>query len=458
MNDDKLTYFIETFGCQMNDRDSQTIGGLLEQAGFSPAEDPRDADVVVVNTCAVRQSAEDKVWSRLGQLAYECRSGNVPVIVLAGCMAQLPQTINRIKQKAPYVSVAVGPGHIHRIPELVHQVLEEPSARLVTAVAPSRTEAHRTESTQMLPEELPRIKVPGVSAYVTIMYGCDNFCSYCIVPFVRGPQVSREPRFIMREVEALVNQGYAEIYLLGQNVNAYGLDLDNETGFAQLLESIDGIPGIQRIRYATSHPRDFTKDMVDTIRRASHICEHFHLPLQSGSNRILKQMHRGYTREDYMELVQYIKEQVPGASVTTDIIVGFPGETDEDFEDTLDLIEQLRLDGAFTFIYSPRAGTAAARMANQIPRKVKSDRLQALVKVQNEITQDINKSLIGTIQEVLIEEPDLRNPQYYRGRTRTNKLVVCTSEGPRPGDLVKVRIEQAGTWHLKGPVPEAGQD
>ncbi len=457
MSNHNLTYFIETFGCQMNVRDSETIGGLLEQAGFSQAQDALDADVVVVNTCAVRQSAEDKVWSRLGQLAFDRRDGKAPVLVLAGCMAQLPQTVERIRAKAPYVNVAVGPGHIHKIPELVLEALNRPSVKLLTAVSPSRTEARRTESTQMLPEELPRVKVPGVSAYVTIMYGCDNFCSYCIVPFVRGPQVSREPRFIMEEVEALVRQGYIEIHLLGQNVNAYGLDLDNGIGFVQLLESIDQIPGIQRIRYATSHPRDFTKEMVDTIKQSKHICEHFHLPLQSGSNRILKLMHRGYTREQYMELVYYIKEQIPGASVTTDIIVGFPGETDQDFQDTLDLLEQVRLDGAFTFIYSPRAGTAAARMANQLPRKVKSDRLQELVKVQNEITQEINNALVGTVQEVLIEEPDLRNPEYFRGRTRTNKLVVCTTKGPKPGDLVNVMIEEAGTWHLKGPLAQAGQ-
>jgi tRNA-2-methylthio-N6-dimethylallyladenosine synthase len=276
------------------------------------------------------------------------------------------------------------------------------------------------------------------------------------VPYVRGPQVSREPRFIIREIEELVSQGYAEITLLGQNVNAYGHDLDNGTGFARLLEQIDRIPGIRRIRYFTSHPRDFTEDMVDTIKQSSHVCEHFHLPLQSGSNRILKLMHRGYTREEYMELVHYIKEQIPAASVTTDIIVGFPGETGEDFQDTLDLVEQLRLDGAFMFIFSPRSGTAAARMDNQLSRKQKSDRLQALAKLQNQITKDINKSLIGTVQEVLIEEPDPKNPEYYRGRTRTNKLVVCTSKWPRPGDMVNVRIEEAGTWYLKGPVVEAG--
>ena len=456
MKDNKLTYFIETFGCQMNERDSESIAGLLEREGFSPAQNASDADVVVVNTCAVRQSAEEKVWSHLGKLAYESgRSGKVPVMVLAGCMAQLPQTIERIKRRVPYVrELQWARGTSTGFRNWCGR-REQPSAKLVTAVSLTglkRTGPNHPDASGAT----PRIKVPGVSAYVTIMYGCDNFCSYCIVPYVRGPQVSREPRFIIREIEELVSQGYAEITLLGQNVNAYGHDLDNGTGFARLLEQIDRIPGIRRIRYFTSHPRDFTEDMVDTIKQSSHVCEHFHLPLQSGSNRILKLMHRGYTREEYMELVHYIKEQIPAASVTTDIIVGFPGETGEDFQDTLDLVEQLRLDGAFMFIFSPRSGTAAARMDNQLSRKQKSDRLQALAKLQNQITKDINKSLIGTVQEVLIEEPDPKNPEYYRGRTRTNKLVVCTSKWPRPGDMVNVRIEEAGTWYLKCPVVEAG--
>ncbi len=458
MNNKKLTYFIETFGCQMNERDSQTIGGLFQEKGFSLAQNAGESDVIVMNTCAVRQSAEEKVWSRLGKLAAESRGGKLPVIVLAGCMAQLPQTIERIKKRVPYVRVAVGPGHIDKIPQLVSQAVHDPSQKLLTAVSPGRAEAHRTGSTQMLPEALPRVKVSGVSAYVTIMYGCDNFCTYCIVPFVRGPQVSREPRFIVKEVQELVSQGFTEITLLGQNVNAYGLDPGNGYGFAQLLEDLDGIPGICRIRYFTSHPRDFTKTMVDSIRDSKHVCEHFHLPLQSGSNRILKLMHRGYTREEYRGLVSYIRSQIPGASVTTDIIVGFPGETDEDFQDTIGLVKDLRFDGAFTFIFSPRSGTAAAKMGNQVSRKDKSRRLQELVRVQNEITKDINMSLVGTIQETLIEEPDLKNPEHVRGRTRTNKLVVCTSKGPKPGDVVKVRIDEAGTWYLKGPMWKPNSD
>ncbi len=454
MNNTEVTYFIETFGCQMNERDSQTIEGLLQKRGFRLAQTAKEADVVVVNTCAVRKSAEDKVWSWLGRLAASTKSSKPPVIVLSGCMAQLPQTIERIKQRVPYVQIAAGPGHIDKIPELIDKIMDNQSEKLLTAISPGRVEAHRSKATQMLPECLPKCKVPGVSAYVTIMYGCDNFCTYCIVPFVRGPQVSREPEFILDEVSQLISQGYAEITLLGQNVNAYGMDLNKGYGFAELLQDLDRMPGTCRIRYFTSHPRDFSRNMVDSIRQSKHVCEHFHLPLQSGSDRILKQMHRGYSSDEYLELVDYIKEQIPGASITTDIIVGFPGETDEDFEDTVNLIKRVRFDGAFTFVFSPRTGTAAAKMGNHIPRNVKSQRLQHLVEIQNEITKSINAPLLGTVQEILVEGPDLKHSQYMRGRTRTNKLVVCTSRKPQTGDLVNVKIEETGTWYLKGPLCE----
>ncbi len=454
MSGNKTTFFIETFGCQMNERDSQTIGGLLIEAGFLPGPNAEDSDVVIINTCSVRHSAEQKVWSRLGRIASRTKGGRSPIIVLAGCMAQLPENIQRIKERVPYVNIVVGPGHINNIAKLVTRVINKQPRKLLTAISPNRTEAHRTESTQMLPEALPRIKVPGVSAYVTIIYGCDNFCTYCIVPFVRGPQVSRQPKYIIEEVEQLISQGYDEIILLGQNVNAYGYDLSNSIDFAQLLEKLDEVEEINRIRYFTSHPKDFTKAMVDTVKNSKHICEHFHLPFQSGSDRLLKLMHRGYTRGQYLDLVGYIKTQMPYASITTDIIVGFPGETEADFEDTIDLVQQAKLDGAFTFMFSPRSGTAAARMKEQIPKEIKSRRLQKLVEIQNGITKSINESLIDTVQEVLVEGVDLKNPKYVRGRTRTNKLVVCTSNQPTPGDVIKVKINEAGTWYLKGPLLE----
>ncbi len=455
----RASFYIETFGCQMNERDSETITALLEKQGLEPTSDPKTADIIIVNTCAVRESAEAKVWSRLGQL-HASRQGDEPVFVLAGCMAQLPETVERIRKKLPYVKVVSGPGNIHKIPELALKAMSDAKPRLYTAVSPPRTGVSRDESSQILPEGLPRMNVPGVSAFVTIMYGCDNFCSYCIVPFVRGPQVSRHPGDIVREVEDLVQWGYKEVALLGQNVNAYGLDSSvpepERLDFAGLLRELNKIDGLYRIRYFTSHPRDFTREMVDTVASCEKVCEHFHLPVQAGSDRILKAMNRGYTKSQYLDLIGYIYEKVPGASITTDIIVGFPGETEEDFEETLDVVRKARFDGAFTFIFSPRKGTAAAKMKGQLPRSEKSRRLQRLVEVQAGITLEKNRALIGSEVEVLVEEPDPSEPGAWKGRTRTNKVVVAEGgqESSLVGSLVSVEVREAGQWHLKGPIKQ----
>lgn len=465
-----LTYYIETFGCQMNERDSETIAALLEREGMQESQDPKKADVIILNTCAVRETAESKVWSRLGRL-YAWRKGGerLPVMVMSGCMAQIPENLQRLRQRAPFVQVVAGPGNIHKIPEMVKEALTaqaiKPGAEPVppkqaAAVTPPRVGTKRDESTQVLPEGLPRKNIPGVSAYVTIMYGCDNFCSYCVVPYVRGPQVSRPRQAIRDEVAELVDRGYKEITLLGQNVNAWGLDLPVKESFADLLRDLDRTPGLARIRYFTSHPRDFTTEMVDAVRDCEKVCEHFHLPLQSGSGRILKLMNRGYTPEQYLDLVAYVKKTVPGSGITTDIIVGFPGETEEDFEETLEVVRKASLDGAFTFIFSPRKGTAAAKMKGQIPRTEKSRRMQVLVDLQSEVTREINRALLGKTFEVLVESRDPEEPGTVRGRTRSGKMVIATSASggaeeappPVPGDLVNVRIEEAGTWYLKGPV------
>lgn len=509
MNSGKTTFYIETFGCQMNERDSETIAALLSQQDMEQSNDPGLADVIILNTCAVRESAESKVWSRLGKLAAMRREDPVKaqrVFVLAGCMAQLPSTLDRVKKRVPFINVLTGPGSIHRIPELVKEARSAASSpedckacaepampgpsrtrskrMLLTAVSPARISSARDESTQILPEGLPRKGIPGVTAYVTIMYGCDNFCSYCIVPYVRGPQVSRLPEDVLREVRELVSRGYKEVTLLGQNVNAFGLDsasvqapragqggLDKDRSlrrydFASLLRDINDIQGLERVRYFTSHPRDFTTDMVNAARDCEKVCEHFHLPLQSGSNRLLKAMNRGYTKEDYLALVRYIEETVPGASITTDIIVGFPGETEEDFRETLDVVGKVEFDGAFTFIFSPRKGTAAAKMKGQVPKDEKSGRLQRLVEAQREITLRRNKALVGHTVEILAEDYDPKDLSILRGRTRSNKMVLAECSGgtlpgggtlpngadtPRPGDLVRVEIEEAGVWYLKGP-------
>lgn len=471
----RTSFYIETFGCQMNERDSETISALLTQEGMEPSEKPETADVIILNTCAVRESAEAKVWSRLGTLRA-LRRGDEPVFVLAGCMAQLPETLERIKKKVPYVKVVSGPGNIHRIGELARKAGADKKAGLLTAISPPRTGLNRDESTQVLPEGLPRKNVPGVSAFVTIMYGCDNFCSYCIVPYVRGPQVSRRPEDVIRETRDLVSRGYKEVTLLGQNVNAFGahsissrpgspgagevepgtgeerLMTPSRYGFADLLKDLNRIEGLQRLRYFTSHPRDFTKEMVDAVASCDKVCEHFHLPVQSGSDKILRAMHRGYSKSEYLDLVSYILETVPGASITTDIIVGFPGETEEDFQETLDVVRRVRFDGAFTFIFSPRKGTPAAKMKGQIPREEKTKRLERLVEVQSEITLERNKAIIGKRVEVLIEERDPKDPHVWRGRTRTNKVALAEAgrEPSHIGSLVEVEIREAGMWYLRG--------
>ncbi len=456
-------FYIETFGCQMNERDSETIGGLLSKHGMEETKDLASADVIILNTCAVRESAENKVWSRLGRIHSLRKNTTPPVMVLSGCMAQLPETVDRIRRRLPYVQIITGPGHIHKIPELVQKALEniallKPPRTSIppqVAVSPSRVKGKSSEASQILPEGLPRASVPGVSAFVNIMYGCDNFCSYCIVPYVRGPQTSRSKEAIFQEIADLADRGYKEVTLLGQNVNAYELDFENANyTFPDLLKDLDSQRNLTRLRYFTSHPRDFTKAMVDAVKDSPSICEHFHLPLQSGSDRILKTMNRGYTRSQYLELVEYIKREVPHASLTTDIIVGFPGETEEDFEDTLDMVRQCRYDGAFTFIFSPRRGTAAARMEEQVDPKTKSQRLQKLVEVQGEITRQLNQKLMGSTLEILVEGYSDPNPQEatgVKGRTRTNKMVIAEGDAA-PGQLINVAIHEAGTWYLRGKI------
>lgn len=437
-------YYVETHGCQMNERDSETIAALLEQMGYVATEDPRNADLLVVNTCAVREAAERKAWARLRELASVKKRNRNALVVLAGCVAEIPQTLEKARELRNLVDILVGPAEISKLPELIRQA-EEKRELCYALSGPRRGRVPFGPP----PEGVPRKLVPGVSAYVTIMYGCDNFCTYCVVPFVRGPQLSRKPEDIIDEVRKLVQAGYKEVFLLGQNVNAYGLDLGGEYRFQHLLSDLNQIEGLVRIRYATSHPRDFSEEMVDIIASLDKVCEHFHLPVQSGSDRILKAMNRGYTREQYIRLVDYIKGKIPGASVTTDIIVGFPGETEEDFKDTLSLVEHCRFDGAFTFIFSPRRGSAAARMPDQIPYREKQRRLELLVDVTKRITLERNKELLGSVVEVLIEGPDERTPGAMRGRTRTNKIVIAT-DGGKVGDLVLVKVVEAGTWYLKG--------
>lgn len=437
-------YFVQTFGCQMNEHDSEVIAGILEDRGYVPASTVEEADLVIFNTCCVRENPERKVYGRVADLKRLKRANPDLIIGICGCMVQQDGEAERIASKLPHVDLVFGTMNLHRLPELLDKV--EAGQRVVEV----------WDEEGGIVEHLPMRRADAVSAWVTIMYGCNNFCTYCIVPYVRGRERSRRFEDIVDEVRSLGRAGYREVVLLGQNVNSYGHDLEDGRDFADLLRALDGTPGIYRIRYTTSHPRDFSQKLIDTIADCRTVCEHFHLPLQAGSDRVLSRMNRGYTRAQYTDLVRRIREAVPGCSITTDLIVGFPGETEEDFLETLEVVREVRFDSAFTFVFSPRRGTAAARMDDQVPEDVKSDRIQRLIKVQDAITLEINKALAGKIVEVLVEGESKTNPSMLAGRTRTNKLVIFPRDDrARKGTLVKVRITEPHAWTQMGEVVDA---
>ncbi len=432
-------YHIMTFGCQMNERDSEILAGMLQEMGYQPTAEVNRADIILLNTCCVRETAENKVWGRIGELKA-LKSENPDLIIgICGCMTQQPEMAAKVRRRAPHVELVFGTHNVHRLPELVGKIKEERQAVV---------DIWETEGS--IVENLPSKRIEGVRAYVTIMYGCNNFCTYCIVPYVRGRERSRHPEDITREVAELVSEGYKEVMLLGQNVNSYGKDLEPGTEFADLLQKLDIVDGLARIRYMTSHPRDFNDRLIDVIAASEKVCEHFHLPVQAGSNEVLKKMNRGYTKESYLELVGKIRAKIPHASITTDLIVGFPGETDDDFRETLDLLEQVRFDAAFTFIYNKRSGTPAAEMSGQVHDQVKKERIQQLITLQNRISQENNLAQLGKTHEILVEGVNSGNPDLMEGRTRTNKLVLFGGTPEMTGKLLKVRITESGTWHLDG--------
>lgn len=443
---------IETYGCQMNVHDSEVIRGLLAGIGYKKAGGPEDADLILVNTCCVRETAEKRILGRIGELQGLKRRHPGLLIVVAGCMSQQEGAVERILRRASGVDIIMGTHNLHRLPDLIQEV-----AAARAGVRPGPVVEVWTEVRGEVVEGLPVRRDRGVRAWVTIMYGCDNFCTYCIVPYVRGRERSRLPEDIRREVERLAREGFKEVYLLGQNVNSYGRDLPPGPGrtFSGLLRELDRVEGVARIRYTTSHPRNFTDDIIEAVAECERVCENFHLPAQSGSTRILKRMNRGYTREDYLALVERIRRRVPGAAFSTDLIVGFPGETDADFEDTLSLVREVRFDSAFTFAYSPRRGTPAAKAPDQVPPGVKKERLHRLIETQNEVSLARNRELVGCEVEVLVEGEAERRPGLAAGRSRTNKLVLFRPpEGVEPVDLVGrevvVTVEKAHTWSLEG--------
>ena len=431
---------IVTYGCQMNENDSEILAAYLEELGYElwPSQD--ESDLILVNTCAVRETAEQRALGRLHELKRLKEERPQLFLGVTGCVPQQPGRAEEIARAMPHLNLVFGTHNLHRFPDLYQAGM----GRTIPLVEIAGE-----------PDELPvfprGIREGGVTAWVTILRGCDKRCTYCIVPYVRGREMSRPIAEIAQEVEALCADGVREVTLLGQNVNAYGHDLmDQPTNFATLLRRLDTLPGLSRIRYTTSHPRDFTQEMIDAIASSNKVCEHFHLPVQSGSNYMLKRMARGYQREKFLDLVRRVREGVPQATITTDLIVGFPGESDRDFEDTLDLVREVQFDKAFTFMFSPRRGTPAAEFPDQVPLALKKERLARLMEVQDALTLQKNLERVGQVREVLVEGPSRKNPGRLFGRTRGGRIVVFVAPPDLTGKLVDVRITRANTWTLEG--------
>ena len=427
--------YIKTYGCQMNEYDSEAMAGILHQSGFELTSDMEKADLVIINTCYVREKVKHKIFSFLGELKKIKKEKPHLILGVGGCLAQ--KDPHQIQKRAPYVDIIWGTSNLHRLPELLKFARE------------GKHPVVKVEQ-EVLPDELPILRGRKFSAYIPVIRGCNNFCSYCNVPYVRGREKSRPVESILKEVKRAAGEGCKEVILLGQNVNSYGKDLPERVDFADLLRKVNEIEGLNRIRFITSHPKDLSDKLILAIAELDKVCEHLHLPLQAGSNRILKLMRRGYTREDYLELVRKVRTLVPDISLTTDLIVGFPGETEEDFQDTLWMVEKVRFDGAFTFEYSPVPGTRASELENQISDSVKRRRLRELIEVQQKITEEKNKFWVGRKVEALVEGEAKKNPGMVEGRTRHNKIVIFAGDKSLIGKLVQVRVVTSGCWALKG--------
>jgi len=436
--------FIRSFGCQMNDADSEVMEKLLEREGYRKIDSPEGADVIILNTCSVRQHAEDRALSYLASLKRVRKENPSTVFVLAGCVAQ--RLKSKIFEKTPFVNIVLGTDNILELPKLIERAIKKPRERFLTTEVSG--DFPRLAKGFWSSSSYGCAKNSELTGQVTIMRGCDNFCSYCIVPYVRGRERSRAVSDIVSEVEQKVADGCKEIMLLGQNVNSYR---SNSSDFADLLRKVEKVDGLERIRFMTSHPKDVSDKLINTIRDSSKICEHLHLPAQSGSNRILEGMNRGYTREQYLELIDKIKREVPKISITTDLMVGFPGEKKEDFEDTLRLVEDVEFDAAFTFKYSTRPGTQAAKEKDDVPLKVKKERLAKLNELCEKMVLENNRRLMGKVEEVMVER-FARKEKKLVGRTRGNKTVFFSGDGKDIGELVPVEIEKAYAWSLLGRV------
>ena len=433
-----LTACTVTFGCQMNARDSEKLAGVLERIGYVETEDEK-ADFVIYNTCTVRENANLRVYGRLGYLHTLKKKNPHMMIALCGCMMQEPQVVEKLKKSYSFVNLIFGTHNIYKFAELV-----------VSALLSDRMVIDIWKDTDKIVEDLPTERKYPFKSGVNIMFGCNNFCSYCIVPYVRGRERSRNPRDIIREIERLVADGVVEVMLLGQNVNSYGKNLEEPMTFAQLLQEVEKIQGLKRIRFMTSHPKDLSDELIEVMKNSKKICRHIHLPLQSGSSRILKLMNRRYDKEKYLELVRKIREAMPDISLTTDIIVGFPGETEEDFLETMDVVEKVRYDSAFTFIYSKRTGTPAAVMEDQVPEEVVKDRFDRLLKKVQEIGREMSSRDRGTVQEVLVEEQNNQDPHLVTGRLSNNLLVHFPGDTSLIGQLCQVELLECRGFYYMG--------
>ena len=432
------TYCLINYGCQMNESDTEHYAGQLEELGYKAVSDYHGADVILVNTCCVRESAEKKIAGKIGELKAEKKRNPECVICVAGCMAQ--KDGEKLQKKHPQVDLLLGTAYVNDFKQLLLDFLADRKGIAYTDLT-----IHQSEF------EGHRVRQSSFAAWIPIMYGCNNLCTYCIVPYVRGRERSRSIENIVEEIEAAVKEGYKEFTLLGQNVNSYGKDLGDKEAFAKLLRRVNEIPGVERIHYMTSHPRDMSEEVIKAVAECEHVCENFHVPFQAGSSEILRRMNRGYTKEKYLELIKLIRKYVPDAAITTDIIVGFPGETEEDFAETLDVVEQVGFTSAFTFIYSKRSGTPAAKMDNQVPLPVKKERLNRLMALQNAKSVACHEQLIGKTVEVLAEGPS-KQADVWTGRSRTGVLVLWPVEGKAytVGQKVNVLIDTAQTWLVKG--------
>lgn len=425
------------YGCQMNFAEAERMEGRLRDLGFESTGDAEKADLILMHTCCVRETAEDKAYGKIGEIKRLKRKKPSLIFGVTGCMAQ--KESDALIRRAPHIDFVLGTGRLGELSRVVEELLAERGPHIVDVAEDGS-----------LPEDGTPARQGTISAWVPIMYGCDNFCTYCIVPYVRGRERSRKPDDILREIEDAAAKGFREITLLGQNVNSYGKD-HGLADFADLLRMADKVEGIGRVRFMTSHPKDLSERLIAAVRDGRHICEHFHLPVQHGSDAILKAMNRNYTTEKYRELVRAIRREVPGASLTTDLIVGFPGETDADFEAMLDFLREIRYDAAYTFLYSPRSGTPAAKLDGQVPDEVKHERLERLMELQNKISLEKNEALSGTVQEVLVEGSSRTDEKIWTGRTRTGKIVLWPHQnGEQIGDLAQIKITQPQTWVLKG--------